>query len=447
MIELNKRKGTRLLQTCLLLLLISIHQLLFFGVATVQANPSEGRRIDLFTQKEPYSGKGINKSSDAFAPLSEVILFALVTYNEEPVGHMLVSFEVVPPNPVEGFPLHKVSFTNASGIAVMNFTLPWPLEHPEGIVFGTWSAVAAVDLLERRVVDTLTFRVGWIVEIISIATIDENLKPKTHFAKATYVGAELHIRNIAMLPKTATIVVTAYDARNEAFGSIVFNDFIVKPNETYIYAYGYLNISEQAAIGNAMINASAFTAPPSMGGVSYCPEVSAKFVITSRNVAVINVTVSSIDVIAGQIVSVTVTVTNRGDEIESFSVSAYYGSVLIQTLSVASLSPRQNRTLTFVWNTTYVLAGSYTIRAVAERLRGETETEDNAYADGTITVRISRIFMFPRELSIIALIVAAALALFGMILLLTRRKKGDQSSSVTLSVDVLPDEGESQTYF
>lgn len=408
-------------------------------MATVQANPSDGRRIDLFTQKEPYSGKGINKSSDAFAPDSMVILYALVTYNEEPVEYRPVGFEVISPNPIDGITKYIFSAsTNASGIAMTSFRLRWPNENPENL-FGNWFAVATVSIAEKTVVDMLTFRVGWIVEIISIATIDENLKPKTHFAKATYVGAELHIRNIAMLPKTATIVVTAYDARNEAFGSIVWNDFVVKPNETYIYAYGYLNISEQAAIGSAMINASAFTAPPSMGGVSYCPEVSARFVITSRNVAVINVTVSSIDVIAGQIVNVNATVTNRGDEIESFTVSAYYGSFLIQTLSVASLSPRQNRTLTFVWNTTYVLAGSYTIRAVAERLRGETETEDNVYADGTVTVRIPRIFMFPRELSIIALIVAAALALFGMILLLTRRKKGAQSSSVTLCVDVLPD--------
>jgi len=444
LIELNERKRTHLLQTCLILLLVLTQQLIFFAIAGVQANASVadvsgGRMIDLFTQKEPYSGKGINKSSDAFASQSEVILYANVTYRGAPVVNKLVVFEAHgPPNRYNNITiLARTAMSNASGIATTSFRLPWPSEHSKEIVFGTWFALAAVDIAEERVVDTLTFRVGWIVEIVSIATIDENLKPKNHFAKATCVGAELHIRNIAMLPKTATIIVTAFDAFNVPFDSIMLDDFNVEPGETYIFAYCFLNISEQAAIGNAMINASAYTAPPSMGGVPYCPEVSAKFVITSRNVAVINVTTSSIDVIAGQIVNVMVAVTNKGSETETFSVSAFYGPFLIQTLSVKSLSPNQNRTITFVWNTTYVPAGSYTIKAVAETVPGETETEDNTYTDGTVMVRVQRIPLLPRELSIVALIVAAALALFAIALLLTRRKK-KTPQPVTLSVDVLP---------
>jgi hypothetical protein len=402
--------------------------------------PSGGRMIDIFTQKEPYSGKGINISSDAFAPQSEVILYALITYNGEPVQNKLVSFEVTPPHSLSGFPLYRVSYTNETGIATISFNLPWQGEHPEEIVFGTWSAVAAVDITGVRVVDALTFRVGWIVEIISIATIDENLKPKTYFAKATCVGVRLHIRNIAMLPKTATIIVTAYDARNDSFGSIVLSDFNVEPDETYIFAYCFLNISAQAAIGNAMVSASAYTARPSMGGLPYCPEVSAGFVITSRDVAVINVTTSSVDVIAGQIVNVNVTVTNKGNDTETFSVSAYYGPFVIQTpISVASLSPNQNRTITFVWNTTYVLAGSYTIKAVAETLHGETETGDNTHIDGAVMVRYQRVLIFPRTLSIIALVVAAMAALLAIILLIIKRKK-NASQSVMLNVDILPRE-------
>jgi len=440
LVELNKKKRTSLQKTCLILLLILSHQLLFFGIATVRANANivddpSGAMIDLFTQKEPYSGRGVNKSSDAFAPDSEVILYAYVTYNEEPLENRLVVFEAHgPPNPYNNITiLPRTNATNKSGIAMTSFRLRWPSDHPKETLFGTWSALAAVDVAEKRVEDTLTFRVGWIVEIVSIATIDENLKPKTHFAKATCIGAKLHIRNIAMLPKTATIIVTAYDKHNESFASIVLNNFSVEPGETYIFAHCYLNISEQAGIGNAMITAYAYT--PELE--AYCPPVSAKFVITSRDVAVIEVTPSSVDVFAGEIVNVTVTVTNKGDDIETFSVSAYYGSFLIQTLRVESLSPNQNRTVTFVWNTTYVPAGSYTIKAVAETLRGETETSDNTKIDDAVIVRGPRIFMFPRELSIIALLVAAALALFAMILILTGRKKRTPQP-VTLTVDVLP---------
>jgi len=398
-----------------------------------------GRMIDLFTQKEPYSGRGVDKSSDAFAPQSEVILYANVTYRGEPVQDKLVVFEVFgPPNPYLNYTIPpRTIASNASGIAMLKFSLPWPSEHPEEITFGTWYSIASVEIVGEKVTDTLTFRVGWIVEIISIETIDENLKPKTIFSKASCVGVKLHITNIAMLPRIATIIVTPYDSAKFPFDIIVWNDFNVEPGETYIFAYCFLNISEQIALGDAMVNASAYTAHPSIGGMPYCPEVSARFLITSRDIAVIYVVASPVDVVAGQIVNIMVTVKNKGSEIETFPVSVYYGSFLIQTLFVESLLPNQNRTLNVVWNTTYVPAGIYTISGVAGHVPGETETGDNMYIDGTVTVRVPRIFIFPRELSIVLLIVAAALALFAILLLLTRRKKKPPQPAI-LTVDILP---------
>jgi len=53
-------------------------------------------------------------------------------------------------------------------------------------------------------------------------------------------------------------------------------------------------------------------------------------------------------------------------------------------------------------------------------------------------VRLPRLLLLPRELSIIALIVAVALSVFSMIILLTRKKKNPQTA--TLNVDVLPSE-------
>lgn len=69
-------------------------------------------------------------------------------------------------------------------------------------------------------------------------------------------------------------------------------------------------------------------------------------------------------------------------------------------------------------------------------MHGETETEDNVRSGGTVSVRMPRIFLFPRDLSFVALIVAAALALFAIILLTRRRRNAPQP--VTLSVDILP---------
>jgi hypothetical protein len=407
----------------------------------ITINPS-ARKIDLFTQKEPYSGRGINNSSDTFSPRldSEVIFYALVTYNEEPLESFQVGFQVNSPNSLPGFPLLASAITNASGIAMISFRLR-QFGYQEQNLFGTWHGVATVEIAGAVVSDTLTFRVGYIVEITSIDTIDENFNPRTRFARGTCISAGLHIRNIAMLPKTATIVVTAYDALKDPFDSITLNDFILEPGDTYIFDLCFLNISEQAEIGVATINATAFTTPPRMGGIPYSPGVSAQFLITSRDIAVISVTASPIDIVAGQIVNVTIVVSNKGNDTETFLVSAYYGEIkeefLIQRVSVASLSPNQNRTITLHWSTTHVPPGSYDIFAVAEPLRGERERGDNTKKDDTVIVRVP-IFMFPRELSVVALIVAGALALFAIILLLTRKKNNPQPTM--LNVDVLPTE-------
>lgn len=60
-----------------------------------------GGKFDVFIQKEPFSGKGLHVSVDAFAPEQEVIIYAYVTYNDYPVGMAHVAFEIHrPPNPV-----------------------------------------------------------------------------------------------------------------------------------------------------------------------------------------------------------------------------------------------------------------------------------------------------------------------------------------------------------
>jgi len=442
LMELSIKERIRLLGICLILLLLLFYQLVFFGAGVVKANTDSisilngGPMIDLFTQKEPYSGRGANISSDAFAPGSLLILFASVKYNEEPVEYMSVAFQVIPPNPAIPTFFGEAP-TNASGIAMTGFPLPGLNLYSKEVVFGTWFAIATVRMpRDVVVVDTLTFKVGWIVEIVSLSTIDENLNPKSYFPKATCIGVKLQLKNIAMLPKTATVVINAYDGHNEFFDSIVLNNFNVEPGPNTFCAHCYLNVSEEADIGNAMLNASVYTAPPSMGGYPYCPEVLARFMITDRNVAVTDVTISSVDVAAGEIVEVTVTVANKGNETEDFSVSAYYGTFLIQTFNVTSLPPDQSRTIIFVWNTTYVQAGVYEISAVASRVPGETYVDDNSKSDGVITIRVPWRLLLPRELSIVVLVVVAALALFAMAIILSRKKTDPQP--VMLNVDVIP---------
>jgi len=395
--------------------------------------------IDLFTQKKPYNGKGLNQPSDAFAPQEEVILYTNLTYQGAAVANKLVAFEISGPvNPLNNITFNRIAMTNASGIATIDFRIPWPTENHELIIFGTWKAYASADIAEVRVEDTLTFDVGWIVEIVSLMTVDQNLQPQTKFTRGTCMGVQVVLKNIAMLPKKVTLAISAFDAiKTHIIG--VINDFEVNPRDTYTYKNCNLQIPDWAAIGDATVNASAYTAPLTEGGVPYCPEVSTTFWIAVRDVAVVSVAPSATSIVAGQTVNVSVVVKNEGSDSETFEVSAYYDSILIGTLSVESLPPNTQRNLIFVWNTSGLPDDTYTLSAVASALPGEIDISDNTCTDGTVAVRLMPIYAVPRELTIIVLIIAAAIAMIIITLLMSmRKKKTPRSPSVLLHVDVLP---------
>jgi PKD repeat protein len=383
--------------SCLLIVTCPL-PLLQLGVSYAYQSSSM-TMIDLYTQKEPYGGKGPNQTSDAFGPQEEVILYANVTYKGEPAQSTIVAFEVHgPTNSVENFTLIRTALTNASGVAMISFRMPWPCENAETIIFGTWTAIAKVKVVEETVEDTLTFRVGWIVEIVSIWTINEKLQPQTRFARGTCVGVEMVLRNIAMTPKNASFTLVVYDSESQPIANTALEDVEVKPGETSISVLCKLLIPKWALYGYATVYANAYTALPQLGGVAYCPEVSAGILITLCDVAVVGVTPSLTKIYAGGVVNITVTVRNEGRETETFNVTAYADKnvtvigdeIIIGTQTVTNLppppSPDNQKNLTFTWNTTGATPGIYTISAQASVVPAEIDTSDNTYIDGTVKI-------------------------------------------------------------
>lgn len=69
-------------------------------------------------------------------------------------------------------------------------------------------------------------------------------------------------------------------------------------------------------------------------------------IIENHDVAVIGVTLSHAVVNAGSLVSINVTVKNKGNQVETFNLSTYYNFTnLIRTLTVSSLLPNREQTL------------------------------------------------------------------------------------------------------
>lgn len=338
-------------------------------------------QIDVYTQKSPHDGKGLNNSSDSFTLLENVSLYSFVEYNNAPLPHAFVTYIIEgPANPVYNFTLVGTRRTNEQGITIFSFTIP----SNEETTFGEWNIIARVSFAEKTAEDTLIFKVGWIVDIVSIITVDETLKPKTIFSVKSPLGVNITLRNIALTSKPASIFIIAKDETNTIIDSAELDGLNIEA-ETEIKVHTQLYIPREAAVGNATIFVSAFTAPPKLGGIPYCPEKSATFFIIYRDVAVIDITPSSETIIIGETVNVVVQVRNEGTQLESFNVSIYVNLNLVEIFHVESLQPNAEKSLNFVWTTDEMSEGTHTLSAYATLIPEEILTNNN-YVEAKVTI-------------------------------------------------------------
>jgi len=110
-------------------------------------------------------------------------------------------------------------------------------------------------------------------------------------------------------------------------------------------------------------------------------------VIGTGDIAITNVTPSKTIVGQGYSMKINVTVENQGDLTETFNVTAYANTTLIETKEM-TLPSGNSITITFTWNTTSFAKGNYTISAYATPIPNETDTADNTYIDGWVVVTI-----------------------------------------------------------
>jgi PKD repeat protein len=231
--------------------------------------PAMGAQIDLFCQRAPYDGKGPNVEADAFAPQELVILYAKVTYNADPVANKLVAFQV---NMSNGEALvYRVAMTNGSGIAETEFRIP---SNPPGLPVSDWMSWATVDVAETTVADTMPFKVGWLIYILSVTP------DAASYVKGTTAHFDLEIRNIAKTTKSPLITVVIYDALGVPIGMLEVPTWDIPAESTKPLGID-LDIPMSAFVSppSAAVYVNAFTDLPQNNGVPYCPEASAAFLI------------------------------------------------------------------------------------------------------------------------------------------------------------------------
>jgi len=83
-----------------------------------------------------------------------------------------------------------------------------------------------------------------------------------------------------------------------------------------------------------------------------------------------------------------VDIANLGHFIETFNVTVYANTTMIDKLVNVTMTSGDSATFTFLWNTTGVAYGNYTMKAIADTVPGEIYTLDNTLMDGTVLVTI-----------------------------------------------------------
>lgn len=117
----------------------------------------------------------------------------------------------------------------------------------------------------------------------------------------------------------------------------------------------------------------------------------------THDLAVVSVTLSTTEAEVGDLVNITVVVRNQGIGSETFDVTTYYDTNVVETKTVIDLAASTNVSLTFIWNTTNVSTGTYIIRAQAGPLPEETATGDNrlASSEGVVVFESPYIAVVP----------------------------------------------------
>jgi len=96
-----------------------------------------------------------------------------------------------------------------------------------------------------------------------------------------------------------------------------------------------------------------------------------------HDVAITDVNISPIIILSGDFVNINVTTQNQGSYEESFNVTVYSNSQIINLLTVL-LSSGSSTVIPFSWNTSGFGKGEYTISASASIVLGEVDTGDNS---------------------------------------------------------------------
>jgi hypothetical protein len=211
-----------------------------------------------------------------------VCLFAKVTYGGDKVVNKLVVFEIH--NALDEKVTILQNYSDANGIAMACFRIPQTdliVGGEDPAIFGWWWVIGTVEIDEVVVDDTLTFQVGWLIKVDSVAAVGA---PYLKYVDSMVF--DVQVSTISEQVRVGLLTVDPFDAESYPIGeAYTYDSFHATrvagdPHGTIpgIYTYTFtIGIPTWCRVGTATVRAVVLTDFPRNGGTAYCPTVSSQF--------------------------------------------------------------------------------------------------------------------------------------------------------------------------
>jgi hypothetical protein len=163
----------------------------------------------------------------------------------------------------------------------MTFRIPvlcWEYGGPSAL-FGKWTVFVSVSMCEETYMDNMSFDMGYILTLSNMFAL-----PPTSVKVGQTISFNATVTNIDWASAgnvPGTLILTVFDTQDVPIGQFIVSESFpgeaqfCHPKATNITIS--LTIPKYAYVGTATGYLDLFTGLPALGGLAYCPEVSATF--------------------------------------------------------------------------------------------------------------------------------------------------------------------------
>jgi len=156
----------------------------------------------------------------------------------------------------------------------------------------------------------------------------------------------------------------------------------------YAWKFGDGQIGTGATITHSYSTTGTFTVNLTVTDSEGLANSTTKAIIVKiHDIAITSLTATPSAVKIGETVTIQITVANKGNFTESFTVTAYVNGTEIETKSITGLTAGNSQPLTYSWNTASATPNTYTFSANTSTIAEETRRNDNIRVGGTVNVQ------------------------------------------------------------